>query len=70
MFIPGWANGRDAAIDVSVVSPVQITLVRKAAEEAGSAAQRRYKEKNDKFFTLCDKEGIQFLPAVDGDLDH
>ena len=38
LYIPGWANGLDAAIDVTVVSPVQQQLLKKAAEEAGSAA--------------------------------
>ena len=32
-----WSEGRDAALDVTVVSPLQATLLSKAAEEAGHA---------------------------------
>ena len=64
IYIPGWANGRDAALDVSVVSPLQQQLLKKAAEEAGSAAKKRNQEKLNKYYTLCQSEGIQFFPVV------
>ena len=64
VYIPGWANGLDAAIDVSVVSPVQTQLVKKASEEAGSAASKRHTEKLSKYFDACSAEGICFLPVV------
>ena len=64
IFIPGWANGRHAAIDVSIVSPLQSQLIRKAAEEPGSAAVKRFREKMTKYYTPCENEGIQFFPAI------
>ena len=41
VYIPGWANGRDAALDVTVVSSLQKELRKGEAAEAGSAAARR-----------------------------
>ena len=42
IFIPGWANGRDAALDVTVVTSLQTELVMRVAAEVGSAASRRH----------------------------
>ena len=64
VYIPGWSNGRDAALDVSVVSPLQIQLVKRAAEETGSAAGKRFQEKLNKYHTPCKNEGIDFIPVV------
>jgi hypothetical protein len=35
VYIPGWANGRDAALDVTMVSSLQQELRRRAAAEVG-----------------------------------
>ena len=37
VYLRAWANGKDAALDVTVVSVLQKSLVAKAADEAGSA---------------------------------
>ena len=36
VFIPNWTAGRDTALDVTVISPLQKSEVRKAAQEPGS----------------------------------
>ena len=64
VYLPGWANGRDAALDISVVSPLQQQLIKKAAEEIGSAAERRNKEQMAKYYNICQSEGIGFFPVV------
>ena len=64
MYIPGWANGRDAALDVTVVSSLQKEMKKRAAAEVGSAAERRHSDKMTKYFRECDREGIQFFPVV------
>lgn len=66
VFIPGWANGRDAALDVTVVSSLQTEMVKRAADEVGSAAARRHGDKMSKYFEDCDREGIKFFPVVVG----
>ena len=47
-----------------MVSPLQSALLKKAAEEKGSAADKRFKEKNTKYYDACHAEGIQFHPLV------
>ena len=37
VYIPGWANGRDAALDVTVVSSLQKELKKIAAAELGNS---------------------------------
>jgi hypothetical protein len=64
VFILGWANGQDAALDVLVVSSFQQELVRRASAEVGSAAARRHADKMSKYFQVCDREGIQLFPVV------
>ena len=64
VYIPGWANGRDAALDVTVVSSLQKELRKRAAAEVGSAAARRHGDKMTKYYRDCDREGIQFFPIV------
>ena len=64
VFIPGWANGRDAALDVSVVSPLQSQLIKKASEESGSAAKKRNNDKLSKYFDPCNNEGIHWESGI------
>ena len=48
VYIPGWANGRDAALDVTVVSSLQKELKKRAAAEVGSIAVHRHSDKMTK----------------------
>ena len=64
VLIPNWFSGRDAALDISVVSPLQKQLVKKASEETGSAAVKRHNDKLAKYYQRCNEEGIEFLPVV------
>ena len=47
-----------------MVSPLQQQLIQKAAEEAGSAAEKRNQEKLSRYHNVCQAEGIEFLPVV------
>ena len=61
MYILAWANGRDAAMDVTVTSPLQSALRQKAATEAGSALTAAYDRKNRQSWEACNAEGIEFV---------
>ena len=37
LLLPSWTAGRDTALDVTVVSPLQVALVRQAAQTPGHA---------------------------------
>ena len=45
VFIPTWAGGRDAALDVTVINPLQAATVARAATTPGSALTYAYDRK-------------------------
>ena len=47
-----------------MVSSIDTEMVKRAAEEVGSAAARRHGEKMTKYFHDCDREGIKFFPVM------
>ena len=60
--IPSWSSGRDAVIDVSVISPLQSLRVSKAASHPGSALEFRFKQKMDNYLDSCNEAGLHFIP--------
>lgn len=70
--MPAWANGRDTALYVTVVSPLQQCLLSKCVVEHGAALDHAYNRKVPQSWGACNKEGIVFvaLPvATIGGLD-
>ena len=45
VLIPNWTGGKDTALDVTVVNPLQTQLVSRAATHAGHALEVRYSAK-------------------------
>ena len=64
VFIPNWAAGLDAALDVTVVNPLQVATLAEAAVTPGYALEMRYKTKMSGAAAACQREGIKFLPLV------
>ena len=64
VFLPHWAQGKDAALDVTVVNPLQTAMVNEAAATPGHAMQAAHKRKLDKSWEPCDRQGIVFLPIA------
>ena len=64
ILIPGWANGKDAAMDVTVINPLQESQVRGAANTPGHAVSEAHKRKLDKSWESCNRQGICFLPIA------
>lgn len=64
IFLPGWLNGQDVAMDVSVTSPLQQSLVHKSAVSAGTAAEVRYKSKIFDHSDECKANNIFFQPLI------
>ena len=66
VFLRHWHEGRDAAIDFTVVNPLQAALVARVAQDGDNRVAHAHKLKMDKYGVLCQAEGIAFLPmAVD-----
>jgi hypothetical protein len=64
VYIPMWAEGRDAALDVTVTSPLQVTQLHRAAVQAGAALQAAKSRNLAKSFEKCCSAGIVFLPLA------
>ena len=64
IFIPRHSGGKDAALDVTVINPLQAATVVQAAETPGHALQLAHKRKIDKSWQPCHDQGIVFLPLA------
>ena len=58
IFIPRWAGGKDAALDVTIVNPLQDALVQEASLTAGHALSVAHKRKLDKSWESCRRQGM------------
>ena len=66
ILLPFWTNGRDTALDFTVVNPLQDALVRRSAEEGSSAVNHAHNIKLRKYAERCAEQGLVFSPvAVD-----
>ena len=64
ILIPGWSGGRDAALDVTIVSPLQQAMVRGASEVDGYALNEAFRRKVAKAGEPCRQQGISFIPLA------
>ena len=62
VLLPNWTAGKDTALDVTVVNPLQAKLVDNTATNPGSALQYAYNWKMKGAGEACRQEGIVFLP--------
>ena len=62
--MPRWAQGRDAAWDVTVVHPLQQKLVTRAANEPGHALTAAFDRKVGEVAEACRRQGIAFVPLA------
>ncbi len=64
VLVPRWAQGRDAAWDVTVVHPLQQKLVARAATEPGHALTVAFDRKVGAVAEACRRQGIAFIPLA------
>ena len=64
VFIPRWVKGRDAALDVTVTSPLAACHVAGAASVAGSALVKAVDRKTQGAAEQCHQQGLEFLPMA------
>ena len=62
VLIPNWSGGKDTAMDITVVNPLQAAFINGAATTPGHALTRRYGEKMTKHGEGCRRAGMVFLP--------
>ena len=64
VLLPHWSAGQDAAMDVTVVNPLQVATVEGAATEAGHALTFAFNRKMRGTSEACQRQGVTFLPLV------
>ena len=64
VFLPLWTRGRPAAVDVTVVSPLQSALVQECARTRGHALTIAEERKRRVHHAACQQIGIDFIPAA------
>ena len=62
--LANWAGGRDAALDVTVVTPLQAATMAEAATTPGHSLNFAYERKVRGSAEDCRRQGIAFLPIV------
>ena len=64
VLVPNWAGGRDAAMDVIVVNPLQGATIAQAATTPGYALTFAFDRKARGAAEDCRRQGIAFLPLA------
>ena len=64
MLIRNFEGGLHAALNISVINPMQVLTVDRAAEEPGYALNLRHNQKWSKYGDKCLAEGIKFCPVI------
>ena len=62
--IPNWVGGKDAALDVTIITPLQAVTMPGAANTAGHALNHAFGRKVNGAEEECRRQGIAFLPMV------
>ena len=64
ILIRRWSDGKDAAIDVTVTSPLASTNVTRAAAEPGSSLTKAFDRKRRETAEACQQQGLVFFPVA------
>ena len=64
VFLPNWAAGRDAALDITVINPLQQATLEGAAREPGHALDFACQRKIAGVGEDCERQGVAFLPLA------
>ena len=64
IYLPNWAQGRPAALDVTVISTLQSPTVSKASTSQGHALRIGERRKMVHHYEACQSVGLSFVPLV------
>ena len=64
IFLPNWAEGRDAALDVMVINPLQQATVVEAATTPGHSLDFAFDRKMRGAADDCQRQGVAFIPLA------
>ena len=64
VYVPNWAEGRDAAFDITVINPLQQATVAQAAETPGHSLDFAFNRKMRGTADECERQGVAFVPLA------
>ena len=64
VFIRRWSDGKDAALDVTVTSPLASSNLADATARPGGALEKAYDRKMRDTADACRQQGLVFLPIA------
>ena len=64
IYLPNWERGQPAALDVTVISPLQSLTLHRAASSAGHALTVGEQRKVAAHAAACHAVGVSFVPLV------
>ena len=64
VFIPSWDKGIDTALDVTVISPLQQSLVDRSENNHNTALDTAYRRKKTSAFQACADVNVSFIPLA------
>jgi hypothetical protein len=62
VLLPNWTGGKDTALDVTVINPLQDAMVAQAATTPGHALTQAYNRKMRLSGEACQRAGMVFIP--------
>ena len=62
ILLPGWSGGRDTALDITVVNPLQMAFINQSATFPGHALKKAYERKMTRHGEACREVGMVFRP--------
>ena len=62
ILLPHWTGGRDTALDITVVNPLQLAFINQSATNPGHALRKAYERKMNKHGEPCREAGMSFFP--------
>ena len=64
IFLPSWDRGRDTALDVTVISPLQLNLVDRSALNHDLALDTAFSRKMASRFEECRAQSVSLIPLA------
>ena len=62
IYLPSWSAGEQSALDVTITSPMQPSLISDAERRCGLALTNAEDRKYEQYAQKCAEIGIQFVP--------
>ena len=62
ILLPGWSGGKDTALDITVVNPLQTAFINQSAAAPGHALRKAYERKMTRHGDACREVGMVFRP--------